>query len=106
MSSLRRASVWLALATQVLAAPTSFVDHGDYLGSKSIDAVTCINPVRKALCCGKVTVEGGADCQAPYPNPSSLEVFEKACFEDGKVPQCCSIDAVSRLSPFHCRSLC
>lgn len=106
MAPLRRTSlVWLALASQALAAPTLIVDHLDNVDSiadvpDALAGVGCSGLMKKAICCsGDLLGLVHTGCVAPYPTPGTPAEFVKACTDTGKTPQCCTANVVSIAIP-------
>lgn len=102
MALLRRSSlVWLAVASQVIAAPTIVVDHVDNVDDISMipnakDGVGCGGMMKKAICCsGDLLGLVHTGCAAPYPTPLNPEDFVKICTTAGKTAQCCTANVVS-----------
>lgn len=96
--------VWLALASQAIAAPAGFhvVDHVDNVDNinsvpEMMTGVGCSGLMKKAICCSGDILGGTlhTGCVAPFPNPGSPEEFKKFCTDASKQPLCCTANIVS-----------
>lgn len=101
MTSLTSSLVFLAFATQALAAPIFVVDRVDNVDNlvNINNAAGCGGFSTKALCCGgSLMGVVHTACVAPFPAPANHTAFVNACEEATKTAQCCSLDVVGLAS--------